>query len=176
MTRADDTFIPLEQRTELASGFVADLFISIHANASTTSRASGLEVYALKQLDWQEQKDPQRIKNHDILFSKLAMQRHDKAVENIVTDMLYSYKSSESFTLAQAISEEVGQETRARDRGVYKAGFFVLRNTLMPAVLIEVGFLSNPREERQLNSNQYREKIAEGISQSLRKYITRLGY
>jgi N-acetylmuramoyl-L-alanine amidase len=176
MTRADDTFIPLEQRTEIASQFVADLFISIHANASTTNRASGLEVYALKQLDRQEQKDPQRIKNLDILFRKLAMQRQDKSVENIVTDMLYSYKSSESFALAQAISEEVEQDTRARNRGVYKAGFFVLRNTLMPAVLVEVGFLSNAREERQLNSNQYRQKIAEGIARSLREYITRLSY
>ena len=176
MTRSGDTFISLEQRTEIASQFVADLFISIHANASPTSRASGLEVYALKQLDWEEQKDPQRVRNHDILFNKLAMQKQDKAVANIVTDMLYSYKSSESFTLARAISEELGQETRARERGVYKAGYFVLRNTLMPAVLIEVGFLSNPREERQLNSGQYRQKIAEGISQSVRNYINQLGY
>ena len=176
MTRSGDTFIPLEQRTEIASQFVSDLFISIHANSSPTNRASGLEVYAIKELDWQEQKDPQRLKNHDILFGKLAMQRHDKAVESIVTDMLYSYKSSESFALAWAVSEELGQETRARERGVYKAGFFVLRNTLMPAVLIEVGFLSNPREERQLNSSPYRQKIAEGIAQSIRKYINQLGY
>ncbi len=176
MTRSDDTFISLEQRTEIASQFVADIFISIHANASTTGRASGLEVYAPRPLERQEQKDPQRIRNHDLLFSKLAMQRHNKSVENIVTDMLYSFKSSESLALARAISEGIEQETRARNRGVYKAGFCVLRNTLMPAVLIEVGFLSNSREERQLNSNQYRQKIAEGISRSLREYITRLGY
>ena len=176
MTRSGDTFVSLEERTEIASQFVSDLFVSIHANASPGSRASGVEVYALKQLDWQEQKDPQRLRNHDILFDKLALQRHDTAVESIVTDMLYSYKTSESFALARAISAELVQETRARERGVYKAGYFVLRNTLVPAVLIEVGFLSNPREERQLNSSQYRQTIAEGIAQSIRHYVSQLGY
>ncbi len=171
MTRTNDQFISLEKRTELASQYGADLFISIHANSSTSRRPSGLEVYFLRDLEWKEKKDPQRERNHDIFFKQLSLQRKDDAVEAIVSDMLFQHKASASNSLAVLLSERLERETRAKNRGVFRAGFFVLRNTLMPAVLIEVGFLSNSREERSLNSPQYRQSLADGISKGIKEYV-----
>ena len=167
MTRDRDEFISLEQRTEIATRSKADLFISIHANSNPSRSVDGIEVYALRDLEGAEKHDPQRIKNQRAMFRNLAMRSGDMSLEAIVADMLYNYKLSESQLLAAYVDKGATNAVKANNRGVKRAGYHVLRNTLIPAVLVEVGFLSNPAEERMLRDTDYREKIADGIASSL---------
>jgi len=171
MTREGDEFVSLEGRTEIASRAKADLFVSIHANANPYSRSlAGLEVYYLSELSSKDRKEEQRLKNHHILFQELAMDRASIDLQNIVADMLLGYKQQESHTFASQLAKNIAKNVGMHDRGDKMARFFVLRNTLIPAVLIEVGYLTNPEEERLLATTDYHQKIADGISMSLLEY------
>ena len=170
MTRDRDEFISLEQRTEIASNSDADLFVSVHANSSPSRNVQGVEVYTLRTLEYSEKKEEQRQKNHRLLFNHLAMEQ-TPSVNEILTDMLFNNKCAESPRLASYASRSICREAKADSRGVKRAGFFVLRNTLIPAILVEVGFLSNVGEERLLKTDEYRQKIADGLASSIVTYI-----
>jgi N-acetylmuramoyl-L-alanine amidase len=173
LTRASDQALTLEKRTEIASQEQGDLFVSIHANSNPTRSVSGIEVYDLRPLTWAEKKEPQRRRNQQLLFSRLAMKQNDEPLEKILSDMLFNYKTKESPSLAASVTSSLTNGSRAHNRGVKKAGYNVLRNSLVPAVLVEVGFLSNPKEERQLNTSAYQGKIADGIAEGILHYINR---
>jgi len=167
MTRDRDEFISLEQRTEITTRAKADIFISIHANANPSRSVDGIEVYALRDLQATEQRDPERLKNQKTMLRNLAMKNGDASLEAIVLDMLYNYKLSESQLLAAYVDKGATIAAKANNRGVKRAGYHVLRNTLIPAVLVEVGFLSNAQEESLLRRSDYRQRIADGIVSSL---------
>ncbi len=167
MTRDRDVFISLEERTEIATRAKADLFVSIHANSSPSRTVDGIEVYALRDLNSQEKHDPQRLKNQRLLCKSLTMKSGDGNLESIVSDMLYNYKLSESQLLASYVNKGTSLGAKVNSRGVKRAGFHVLRNTLIPAVLVEVGFLTNSQEEGQLRQPNYRQEIADGVASSL---------
>ena len=173
LTRSRDEFLSLEKRTEISSRQRADIFVSIHANAHPSRRVSGIEVYSLRKLSWKEKREEQRRKNQQILYQKLAMRKGNAKLESVVADMLFSYKTAESDDLARSLSQELGHHLRARNLGVKKAGYFVLRNTLVPAALVEVGFLSNPREEKLLKGGAYRQRVAEALAEGLAAYVRR---
>ena len=170
MTRTDDTFISLQERSAFASRTKADAFVSIHANASKTRSVSGVEVFALRNLTPQELMDIKRIKNRRIMMKQLSAEQADPNVEILIDEMMYAHKQGESYQLAGRIAQDMSRSLKARLRGTKTAGFYVLRNTLIPAVLVEVGFLTNPKEERQLKSSRYREKVASSIARSLVEY------
>ena len=170
MTRSKDEFVSLEKRTEIASQAKADLFVSIHANASRMRNAHGMEIFYLRELDSSEKNEDQVKENKKILFKQYAMSRNSSDLENILSDMLYSYKRSESQALANYVTQRASGGAHTLNRGSKTAGFFVLRNTLIPAILVEVGFLSNPNEERLLKSIDYRQKIADGLARSILDY------
>ncbi len=170
MTRTKDEFISLEKRTEIASQSKSDLFVSIHANASRMKNARGMEIYYLRELDTSEKNEDQVKENKKILFKQYAMSRNSFDLENILSDMLYSYKRAESQALCNYVTQKTAGVAHALNRGSKTAGFFVLRNTLIPAILVEVGFLSNPSEERLLKSIDYRQKIADGLARSILEY------
>jgi N-acetylmuramoyl-L-alanine amidase len=94
-------------------------------------------------------------------------------LESTLEDMLYSYKQAESQVLASYILRDTARVTKAADRGTRRAGFNVLRNTLVPSALVEVGYLSNSKEESLLNSTAYRQKMADGLADSIKDYVTR---
>ena len=167
MTRDRDVFIPLEERSEIATRAKADLFVSIHANSSPSRSIDGLEVYAMRDLEGSERRDPQRLKNQRTMFRNLSMNSGNASLEGIIADMLYNYKISESQLLASYVNKGVSVGARVNSRGVKRAGFNVLRNTLVPAVLVEVGFLTNSQEEAQLRDPLYRQRLADCIAASL---------
>jgi len=173
MTRDKDEFISLKERTEIACRSKVDLFISVHANSNPVRSVNGLEVYSLKDLNYVEKEDAERRENHQILFQKMAMKRNARDVEGILEDMLYTNKQSESRILAEYVAKETTKMIGSRNRGIKESHFFVLRNTLIPAVLVEVGFMSNPREERLLRKSLYRQKIANGLARSIMAYANR---
>lgn len=173
MTRDSDVFISLEQRTEIATRAKADLFVSIHANSSPSRNVDGIEVYALRDLEGSEKRDPQRLKNQRLMCRSLTMQSGNMNLEAIVAELLYNYKISESQLLASYVNKGTSLGAQVASRGVKRAGFHVLRNTLIPAVLVEVGFLTNSQEEMMLRQADYRQKIADGITASLVSFSAR---
>ena len=170
MTRKDDTFISLQERTEIASRSRADLFISIHANASPVRSVHGVEAYCLKDLGTLEKNEAQRRMNHRLMFQNLSMKKGSLSLEDIVADMLYTHKQSVSPSLAVNLVDRVAQRAKTQDRGEKQSRFFVLRNTLIPAVLVEIGFVTNPKEGRLLKTSDYRQKIAEGLANGILGY------
>jgi N-acetylmuramoyl-L-alanine amidase len=173
-TRSDDTFIPLEGRTGLANDKKADLFLSIHANSSPTTHVTGVETY---YLNFTDSKDAMEVASRENASSQKSVfelrdliQRisaHDKAEESRdfaskIQTALFAF-SSRTFTAE-------------KNRGVRKAPFVVLIGANMPSVLVEIGFLSNSREESLLNKPDYRQKLAEALFRGLTKYADGLSH
>ena len=173
-TRTDDTFVPLESRTELANEVHADLFLSIHANSSPLSSISGVETYYLNfatskadievaaRENASSQKSVYELKE---LLNKIALK--DKADE-----------SREFATRVQSslFSLYARNNPKLRNRGVKKAPFVVLIGASMPSVLAEIGFVSNAREEALLNRGDHRQKIAEALYKGITQYAGTLSH
>jgi N-acetylmuramoyl-L-alanine amidase len=173
-TRSDDTFVPLEGRTALANDKKADLFLSIHANSSPTPHVTGVETYYLNFTDSKDAIDVASRENASSQKSVFELRdiierisAHDKAEESRdfasrIQTALFAF-SSKTFTAE-------------RNRGVRKAPFVVLIGASMPSVLVEIGFLSNSREEALLNKPEYRQKLAEALFRGLTKYAEGLSH
>ena len=170
-TRSNDDFISLAERTAMASRPGVDLFISIHSNATKSRRASGIEVYYIGPLNIEDKCEPQRLQNEKKLCSLLNMSKDGADLKGIVTDMLYTYKVADAPPLADAVSRGLAEALGQVSRGSKSARYYVLRNTLVPAILVEVGFISNPKEALQLKEGSYRQKIADGVTKSLMRYV-----
>jgi len=170
MTRSSDSFISLKKRTEIASCEKADLFISIHANSSPSKSVHGIEVFSSKNLDYARKNEDQRKRNQYLLYQKLNMEAASD-LKGIVSGMMYLHKQKESSQLASKVINSVSKSAKIKNRGIKKSHFFVLRNTLMPAILVEVGFLTNSKEEKKLKTNSHRHHIARGIVKGIGEYI-----
>ncbi len=171
LTRSTDTFLSLEERGELASRMRADLFVSIHVNASEAVRASGVEVWSATPLTSRERETAQWLKNRQIFLKQVAVNTQNRDVERVLEDLMYRYKINESAALANQVSRVLAQDTRVANRGAKDSGFHVLKNTLSPAVLVETGFLTNPREARLLKTPDYRQGIAESLARAIVRYV-----
>lgn len=174
MTRTSDQFISLEGRAEYATEKGADLFISIHANASRSSQAHGFEVWAPRVLTYNDFQEAPRQKNNQIAFRRLNMEHRNDYLQKTLEDMMYQHKHVESLNLAAEISKSCARGISFRNRGIKQSGFFVLRNTLVPSALVEVGFVSNRREADWLKNSSYRQKMAEMIAQGIKNYVQSL--
>lgn len=169
-TRSSDDFISLERRAELANQKHINLFVSIHANISRSRKTKGIEVYYLKELDAVERKEAMDPGKYQAMFKGYKMKQGDSRLKKTLIAMMSDYKNSESDRLSGYLVREVSSAAEIRNRGDKQAGFYVLKYTLVPSVLIEVGFLSNKTEEKNLQLGEYRQKIADGITDSLVRY------
>jgi len=170
MTRERDEFISLQKRTEIASRSKADLFVSVHANSSPVRSVHGLEVYTSKYLGFKDRNAQQRKTNQRLMFNQLSMKRGAADVANIVSDMLYTHKQAEAKTLAKQLAKKTAKRIKTKNRGEKESRFYVVKNTLIPAILVEVGFLSNPKESKLLQTSTYRQRVARGIAESILDY------
>ena len=175
MTRDKDVFIDLSARPGVAIKNDADLFISIHANASLDRSAHGIETYLLNTT-----KDRNIMKLAAMENSMTIDQVKDfgmlSVVNKIQKDLLLDYKREESLRLAHDIQtnliKDLHRQSRfVSDKGVKQGPFLVLYGAEMPSILTEVGFISNPEEEEMLGSANYREHIAEAIFDGIKDYI-----
>jgi N-acetylmuramoyl-L-alanine amidase len=176
LTRDRDIFISLEERTAMANRNNADLFVSIHANASPRPEARGIETYLL---NWTDDEEAMRVaaRENAISLKKMrAMNRQMDIVDVIKSDLVRENKRDESIKLANYIQRSLVSNSDvnryAVNLGVKQALFYVLFGAKMPSVLVEVSFISNPEEERLLASDAYRNEIAKGIVKGLHTYIT----
>jgi N-acetylmuramoyl-L-alanine amidase len=173
MTRSDDTFIPLEERTAIANEKSADLFISIHANASPDKSARGIETY---YLNFTSNPDALELAARENASSQEAVHQ----LQDLIKKIAMTEKIEESQDFARQVQHEVYTHvTKAsgaqRDRGTKKAPFVVLIGANMPSVLAEISFLTNPRDERLLKKSDYRQKIAFALYEGILDYLKTLG-
>jgi len=173
MTRSDDTFIPLEERTAIANAKAADLFVSIHANASSDRSARGIETYYLNFTSSPESLQLAAREN-------ASSQESVHQLQDLIKKIALTEKIQESEDFARQVQKEVHRYTaqlsgNQPDRGVKKAPFVVLIGANMPSVLAEISFLTNPRDEKSLRHGDYREKIAEALYNGILDYVNHLG-
>ena len=173
-TRSDDTFIPLEQRTKIANNEKADLFISIHANSSPASRATGVETFYFNFTDDQHSLDLATRENASSASSIFEL-------NDLLHKAVLNAKVEESREFAQKVQSSLHtmsakMNTASHDRGVKKAPFVVLIGATMPSILAEVGFVSNPHDERLLRRQDQRQKIAESLYKGVSAYAETLSH
>jgi N-acetylmuramoyl-L-alanine amidase len=168
-TRADDTFIPLEERTNIANQAKADLFISIHANSSRNHAARGIETYYLNMKGSAEAMEVAAREN-----STAEEGVHD--LQDLVKKIARTEKIEESKEFAEDVQDSLSKRVQKsgksmKDRGVRKAPFVVLIGADMPSILTEISFLSNPADEKLLKQPEQRQKVAEGLYQGVASYL-----
>ena len=165
MTRDTNRYIPLKQRTAFATQHKADLFLSIHANASENAKAKGIETYYLSVTS--TDKASADIAARENADSGYSIQE----LETLLKGIIQESKSEDSKRLARQVQQTLVQATGAVDRGVKHARFVVLIGTNVPAILIETGFISNPTEGRKLATSAYQHKIATAIAQGIERFL-----
>ncbi|MDW8055409.1 MAG: N-acetylmuramoyl-L-alanine amidase [Elusimicrobiota bacterium] len=172
LTREDDISLALVERTKFANDNNADLFISIHCNASKkqTNTDHGVEVYFLSEKASDEDAvATEKLENEVVLKYERPTEELNK-LQKILWSMIVTDYINESSRLCSYIGTEITARTKQQYRGVKQAGFYVLRGAQMPAVLVEVGFISNPDEELKLNSLDFQRLVANGIAAGIKKY------
>ena len=176
-TRKDDVFLPVHQRVLLANELKADLFVSVHCNSVTSTDPNGMETYVLGLHQNKEQLDIAKRENASILHERDYLDNYDGFDPNspaghIFLSAVRNAHMQESIQAAHSIQSQFNNQTVLRNRGVRQAGFIVLRKAMMPAVLLEVGFLTNSSDEQKLYSKEERIKMIDKISQGISNYIT----
>ncbi|GAA0188329.1 hypothetical protein GCM10009122_46360 [Fulvivirga kasyanovii] len=174
-TRKDDKFVELEQRAHVANKNHADVFISIHANAVSKSSIYGTETYVMGPHKTEGNLDVAKRENSVILYEEGYEEKYEGFDPNspeshILFSLTQSAYIENSLYLASKIEEQFGTRAGRRSRGVKQAGFWVLWRTAMPSVLVEIGYLTNPKEEQELNNSSVKANIASGIFRAFRDY------
>ncbi len=169
MTRKRDCFIPLEERTVIANTRKADLFVSIHANASRNRRAHGVATYFLNLSTDREAMELAALENS-------TSTKNIGQLQSILNDLMQNSKIKESSRLASCVQRSLVAKLRknyknVKNLGVKQAPFYVLIGAQMPSVLVEVSFISNKMESRRLATAAYRQSIAEGLADGIQRYV-----
>jgi len=171
-TRKDDTFIPLETRTAIANRERADLFISIHANSSRDADARGVETY---YLNFTSSPEALEVAARENAVSEKSI--HE--LQDLVKKIALKEKIEESREFAGDVQQSLYgglalSTAGVRDRGIKKAPFIVLIGANMPSILAEISFVSNPTDERKLETSEHRERIAESLYRGVSRYVNGL--
>ncbi len=168
LTRDTDVYLPLEERTAIANRVGADLFISIHANASQNRSIRGVETYYLN-FSSSERAAAVAARENGTSLQQIS------DLEMILFDLMANAKINESSRFAAEIQSSMvtglqGHYSEVRDNGVRQGPFYVLLGATMPSVLVEAGYLSNPQDENLLRSRRYQERVADAIVAGVKKF------
>ena len=169
MTRDEDVFLRLSERTKIANESNGNLFISIHTNAAEDRRASGFETFLIGP---NKNEAAVRVAARENAVLELEGTTGKKLTNEdlIQATIAQSAFASKSEQFASMVQKEIKKRVQSRDRGVKQAGFYVLMGASMPNVLVELGFISNPSEEKKLRSPQYRDQLATAIYRAVEQY------
>ena len=175
-TRTRDVFIPLDRRAQIANDAKADLFISIHTNALAKNRtAQGASTWTLGLAKSDDNLEVAKRENAVILYESDYETRYagfnpNSAESYIIFEFMQDKYMSQSVHLASLVQKQFKNRCKRVDRGVHQAGFLVLKASAMPSILVELGFISTPAEERYLNTESGTSTLAEGIYQAFLTY------
>ena len=171
MTRKDDTFVELKDRGKIANSHHADLFVSIHANAAKRKSAKGIETYYLGSGSNEQARETAERENGDLVHSVA-----DDAVQEILASLISTTKMNDSSRLAAIVQKRLHKTMSKKFSGIQNLGvkegpFFVLHDTNMPSILVEVGFVTNHQEGRHLKGRVYQKWLAESIARGIHDYL-----
>ena len=171
MTRKNDTFIELKDRGKIANSHNADLFVSIHANAAKRKSAKGIETYYLGSGSNEQARETAERENGDLVHSVA-----DDAVQEILASLISTTKINDSSRLAAIVQKRLHKTMSSKFSGIQNLGvkegpFFVLHDTNMPSILVEVGFVTNSREGKQLKRKIYQKWLADSIARGIHDYL-----
>jgi len=169
MTRRDDTFVALDDRTRIANDARADLFVSIHCNAARRRKLEGVETWTLNVAS-------DRYAARLAAFENADADRTVSDLRMILADLATKANASDARELAQSVQSSLVRTLRSRslpvrDHGTKQALFYVLLGTHMPSILVETGFISNPSEEARLKSPRFQEGTAEAIARGVKDFV-----
>lgn len=173
LTRRNDLFVPLAERTNFANDFDASLFVSLHINASPKGKASGLETYYLDNTDDAGSKKLAERENSSVQFEGEAGD-----LQFMLSDLIQNAKLDESIELANLVQRALVRRSKPyfkdlRDLGVRKAPFYVLVGAHMPCILAELFFIDNPLDGRKLADTKFRQMLAEGLFEGINEFLVR---
>jgi N-acetylmuramoyl-L-alanine amidase len=173
MTRDGDYFVPLQTRVEKARRAKADLFISIHADAYILPHARGASVFALSErgatsaaASWLAKRE-----NDADLIGGVNLDVKDRYLAQTLLDLSQTATISDSLKLGRVVLDELGDINSLHKEHVEQAGFAVLKSPDVPSILVETAFISNPAEEKRLNSGAYQDKIARALLAGIKRYF-----
>ena len=179
-TRTTDVKIPLAKRADIANKANANLFISIHSNASKNKKANGCQTFTLGSGSDAEAKAAAMYENEVILtednFEETYKGFDPRSSESyIIFELMRSHDMELSVKLAEMVQGGMVESTKLYDRGVSSAGFLVLHRTVMPSILVELGFITNSNDENLIASKEGQEKLARGIFNGFAQYYELYG-
>lgn len=170
LTRDDDTFLTLQERS-LFSTTERNLFISIHANAASNSSASGIETWVFGEPLNPSLLDRAIEENGGGAEGQALTEAARQAANDLATSILREAQLNYSLSLAQTVQRHMVSATGAKDRGVRANLFYVIRTARIPAVLVEIGFVSNPEEGQKLATDSYQQKLAEALADGVLEFL-----
>ncbi len=170
LTRDADVFYELKKRTEIANREKADFFISVHVNAARTSSVHGFEAYYLSTAYDDFSKAVQIRENAAIKFEEDSDYEYSSDLNVTLWDMILSENRIESIEMANSISDELKRALKLNTRYIRGARFHVLKGANMPAVLLEMGYITNKNEAMHLNNAYYRQMLAEAVAAGIVRY------
>jgi N-acetylmuramoyl-L-alanine amidase len=173
LTRDSDVYVPLDERTAIANRADADLFLSIHANGATARSARGIETFFVA-LEASDEAARQVAERENAAFRETAASASDDPLLSILGDLAAADSMRESDEFARLANKEVAAiAAEAPSRGVKQAPFVVLMGVKMPATLVEIGFITNPAEERDLALPAYRDRLADALARAVAEFADR---
>jgi N-acetylmuramoyl-L-alanine amidase len=172
LTRSSDTFVPLRERVVRARARHAELFVSIHADALPDMEMRGLSVYTLSDKASDRETAALAVReNKDDFVGGIRLSRQRRDIAPILLDMARRQTNNGSLALAHTIVAELGRAVPLLEKPHRSAGFAVLTAADMPSVLVELGCLSNPAEERLLPQRAYQQRLARGLLRAIEDYF-----
>jgi N-acetylmuramoyl-L-alanine amidase len=174
LTRSRDQFLPLQERTAIANRQKADLFVSVHVNAARGASATGTETYFLSsEATDNAARAAAAFENKVIELEAGSRGGSRDLLRSILWDLAQSEFQQESSRLAESLQDSLERALRQPSRGVKQAPFYVLGGAAMPAVLVEIGFITNPKEEERLQDEGFRDRIARALAAGVAAYKKR---
>lgn len=175
LTRETDVFVPLSERSDLANAREADLFISLHCNAHNRKSEQGFEIYSVSETATDPEAEALAAKENSVLALE-GKNVQDEEAKMILLAMTKTEMINDSAAFAALATKSLDKRLDVDNRGAKQAGFYVLRGTHAPAILIEMGFITNSYDEAQLGSRAFRRKLAEGLAAGVADYAKRKGW
>jgi N-acetylmuramoyl-L-alanine amidase len=174
MTRTEDVFVPLQERSAIANRAKADFFISIHVNGAKKRGAVGFETFYFTREPSDSDARASAQRENLVIEADVARGKDQESLlRNILADMAVTRDMRESSELAELTLTSLDKLLKMENRGIKSGPFYVLATAAMPAILVESAFITNPKEERKLQREAYRQRVAEAMFEGIARYKDR---